>query len=80
MKITRRLVPFMFVLYVVAFPDRANVGFAALQMNEYLGLGEAVYGLGAGVFSLRHFLFEVPSNPPLERIGARVWTGRILIT
>ena len=79
-KITRRLIPFMFVLYVVAFPDRVNVGFAALQMNEDLGLGEAVYGLGAGMFFLRYFLFEVPSNPPPGRIGARARTGRILIT
>lgn len=79
-KITRRLIPFMFVLYVVAFPDRINVGFAALQMNEDLGLGEAVYGLGAGMFFLRYLLFEMPSNPPPGRIGARARTGRILIT
>jgi len=79
-KVTRHLIPFMFVMYIVAFLDRVNVGFAALQMNEDLGFSEAVYGLGAGMFFLRYFLFEVPSNPPPGRIGARARTGRILIT
>jgi MFS transporter, ACS family, tartrate transporter len=79
-KVTRRLIPFMFVLYIVAFLDRVNVGFAALQMNEDLGFSEAVYGLGAGIFFIGYFLFEVPSNLILERIGARVWIARIMIT
>ena len=78
-KVTRRLIPFMFVLYVVAFPGRFNVGFAAPQINEDLGPGEAVCGLGAGMFFLRYSLFEVPSNPPPGRIGARARTGRILV-
>jgi MFS transporter, ACS family, tartrate transporter len=79
-KVTRRLIPFMFVLYIVAFLDRVNVGFAALQMNEDLGFSEAVYGLGAGIFFIGYFLFEVPSNLILERVGARVWIARIMIT
>ncbi len=79
-KITLRLIPFMFVLYIVAFLDRVNVGFAALQMNEDLGFSEVVYGLGAGIFFIGYFLFEVPSNLILERIGARVWIARIMIT
>src|SRR5215204_1098961 len=69
----------MFILYTVAFLDRVNVGFAALQMNEDLGFSDAVYGLGAGIFFIGYFLFEVPSNLILERIGARVWIARILI-
>jgi MFS transporter, ACS family, tartrate transporter len=79
-KVTRHLIPFMFVLYVVAFLDRVNVGFAALQMNEDLGFSEVVYGLGAGIFFIGYFLFEVPSNLILERIGARAWIARIMIT
>ncbi len=79
-KVSRHLIPFMFVLYVVAFLDRVNVGFAALQMNEDLGFSEVVYGLGAGIFFIGYFLFEVPSNLILERIGARVWIARIMIT
>lgn len=79
-KVTRRLIPFMFVLYIVAFLDRVNVGFAALQMNEDLGFSEAVYGLGAGIFFIGYFLFEVPSNLILERVGARVWIARIMVT
>ncbi len=71
-KVTWRLIPFMFVLYIVAFLDRVNVGFAALQMNEDLGFSEAVYGLGAGIFFIGYFLFEVPSSLILERVGARV--------
>ena len=79
-KVTRHLIPLMFVLYVVAFLDRVNVGFAALQMNEDLGFSEVVYGLGAGIFFIGYFLFEVPSNLILERIGARAWIARIMIT
>lgn len=75
-----RLIPFLFVLYIVAFLDRVNVGFAALQMNEDLGLSDAVYGLGAGIFFIGYFVFEVPSNLILERVGARVWIARIMVT
>jgi len=76
----RRLVPFLFLLYVVAYLDRVNVGFAALQMNADLGLSPAAFGFGAGVFFLGYFLFEVPSNLMLHRLGARIWIARILIS
>ena len=79
-KATVRLIPFLFVLYIVSFLDRVNVSFAALQMNEDLGFSDAVYGLGAGIFFIGYFLFEIPSNLILERIGARVWIARIMIT
>lgn len=79
-KAWRRLIPFLFLLYIVAFLDRVNVGFAALQMNEDLGFSDAVYGLGAGIFFVGYFVFEVPSNLILERVGARVWIARIMIT
>jgi len=78
--VTRRLIPFLFVLYVVSFLDRVNVGFAALEMNRDLGFGPAVYGFGAGIFFIGYALFEVPSNLLLARIGARVWIARIMIT
>ncbi|MFL9826822.1 MFS transporter [Rhodoplanes sp. SY1] len=79
-KIALRLIPFMMVLYLVAFLDRVNVSFAALTMNAELGLSAAVYGWGAGIFFLGYFLFEVPSNLILERVGARRWIARIMIT
>jgi MFS transporter, ACS family, tartrate transporter len=79
-KITLRLIPFMFLLYIVAFLDRVNVGFAALQMNEDLGFSDTVYGIGAGIFFIGYFVFEVPSNLIMERVGARVWIARIMIT
>lgn len=79
-KATRRLVPFLFVMYVVAYLDRVNIGYAALQMNEDLGLSASVYGLGAGIFFIGYFIFEVPSNLILERVGARVWIARIMFT
>jgi ACS family tartrate transporter-like MFS transporter len=79
-KVRRRLVPFLFLLYIVAYLDRINVGFAALQMNAALGLSAAAYGLGAGMFFVSYTLFEVPSNVVLARIGARLWIARIMIT
>ncbi|SRR5579884_171722 len=79
-KATWRLVPFLFVLYVVAYLDRVNVGFAALQMNAALGFNAAVYGLGAGIFFVGYFLFEIPSNLILQRVGARFWIARIMIS
>ena len=75
-----RLLPFMFVLYIVSYIDRVNVGFASLQMNRDLGLSGSVYGLGAGIFFIGYFLFEVPSNLLLERFGARPWIARIMVT
>ena len=79
-KITRRLVPFLMLLYVVAWFDRINVGFAALQMNRDLGFSPAVFGFGAGVFFIGYALFEVPSNLLLARVGARRWIARIMVT
>jgi MFS family permease len=79
-KASRRLLPFLFVLYVAAFLDRINVGFAQLQMKGDLGFGDAVYGLGTGIFFIGYFLFEVPSNLILARAGARLWIARIMIT
>lgn len=76
----RRLIPFLFLLYVVAYLDRINVGFAALQMNRALGLSATAYGLGAGIFFISYVAFEVPSNLILARIGARIWIARIMIT
>src|SRR3954447_25455050 len=79
-KIMWRLIPFLIVCYFVAYLDRVNVGFAKLHMNQALGLSEAAFGLGAGLFFVGYFLFEVPSNIFLERVGARVWIARIMIT
>jgi ACS family tartrate transporter-like MFS transporter len=76
----RRLLPFLLLLYVIAWLDRVNIGFAALQMNTDLGLSDAVYGFGAGIFFIGYALFEVPSNLILVRVGARLWIARIMIT
>ena len=78
--VSQRLIPFLFLLYVISFLDRVNVGFAALEMNRDLGLSPAVYGFGAGIFFIGYSLFEVPSNLILARIGARRWIARIMIT
>ena len=79
-KATWRLLPFLFVCYVAAYLDRVNVGFAKLQMLNDLAFSETVYGLGAGIFFIGYFLFEVPSNIIMHRVGARVWIARIMIT
>ncbi|HVZ69342.1 MAG TPA: MFS transporter [Rhizomicrobium sp.] len=79
-KIAWRLIPFMGLLYVVNFLDRVNVGFAALTMNRDLGLGAEAFGVGAGIFFLGYFFFEVPSNVILERVGARLWIFRIMFS
>ncbi len=79
-KIMRRLIPFLILCYFVAYLDRVNVGFAKLHMNAALGISEAVYGLGAGIFFIGYFFFEVPSNILLEKFGARRWIARIMIT
>lgn len=75
-----RLIPFMGVLYVINYLDRVNVGFAALSMNRDLGLSASAYGFGAGIFFLGYFLFEVPSNAILMKVGARRWVFRIMLT
>jgi len=79
-KVFWRIVPFLMLCYVVAYLDRVNVGFAKLQMSQDLGFSEAVFGLGAGIFFVGYFLFEVPSNVILHRVGARMWIARIMIT
>jgi MFS transporter, ACS family, tartrate transporter len=79
-KVRWRLIPFLFILYVVAYLDRVNVGFAALDMNRDLGFSAAVYGMGSGLFFLTYTLLEVPSNLLLARLGARVWIARIMFT
>ena len=75
-----RLVPFICLLYFIAFIDRVNIGFAALTMNKDLGFSSAVFGFGAGVFFFGYFLFEVPSNIILDKVGARIWIARVMIT
>jgi MFS family permease len=79
-KVTLRLIPFLFLLYVMNILDRVNVGFARLQMLTDLHMSEEVYGLGSGIFFIGYFLFEVPSNLLLRRTGARRWMARILIS
>jgi MFS transporter, ACS family, tartrate transporter len=79
-KVTLRLIPFLFILYIVAWLDRVNVGFAGLQMNSDLGFSSAAFGFGSGVFFLGYCLFEVPSNLVLHRVGARRWIARIMIS
>jgi len=79
-KVSWRLVPFLMVCFLIAYLDRVNVGFAKLQMSQQLGFSETVYGLGAGIFFIGYFLFEVPSNLALHKFGAKVWIGRIMIT
>jgi ACS family tartrate transporter-like MFS transporter len=79
-KIVRRLIPFLMLCYFVAYLDRVNVGFAALTMNADLGLSAEMFGLGVGIFFAGYFAFEVPSNLLLERLGARIWIARIMVT
>ena len=79
-KVTLRLIPFLFILYIVAWLDRVNVGFAGLQMNADLGFSSTAFGFGSGVFFLGYCLFEVPSNLVLHRVGARRWISRIMIS
>ena len=78
-KVAWRLIPFLIFLFLLAWIDRVNVGFAKLQMLQDLRFSEAVYGLGAGIFFIGYFLFEVPSNLLLQRIGARKTLARITI-
>ncbi|HEY0218243.1 MAG TPA: MFS transporter [Afipia sp.] len=79
-KVTWRLIPFLFLCYVAAYLDRVNVGFAKLQMLGDLNFSETVYGLGAGIFFIGYFIFEVPSNIILHKVGARWWIARIMLT
>lgn len=79
-KVAWRLMPFLCLVYIVAYLDRVNVGFASLTMNDDLGITATQYGTAAGIFFISYFLFEVPSNFALKRFGARVWIARIMIT
>jgi MFS transporter, ACS family, tartrate transporter len=79
-RVSRRLIPLLMVCYFAAYLDRVNVGFAALTMNKSLGMSAEIFGIGSGIFFLGYFLFEVPSNLILEKVGARAWIARILIT
>jgi len=78
--ITWRLVPFLFLLYIIAYLDRINVGFAALQMQDQLGFTNDIYGNGAGAFFLGYFFFQVPSNLILQRVGAKRWICILMVT
>ncbi len=79
-KVAWRLLPLLGLCYILAYLDRINIGFAKLQMSADLGFSEAVYGLGAGIFFIGYFLFEVPSNVILHKVGARRWIARIMMT
>lgn len=79
-KVFLRLMPVLFISYILAYIDRINIGFAALTMNAELGISPYIYGLGAGVFFLGYFIFEIPSNLILEKVGARRWIARIMIS
>ena len=79
-KVDRRLLPFLFVCYILAYLDRVNVGFAKLQMLQDLSLSDVAFGTGAGIFFAGYFLFEVPSNLLLKKFGARTWIARIMVS
>ncbi len=79
-KITRRLIPFLCFCYLAAYLDRINVGFAKLQMLDHLQFSETAFGIGAGLFFVSYIIFEVPSNLILEKVGAKIWIARIMIT
>ena len=79
-RVTWRILPFLMLAYFIAFVDRVNAGFAALQMNHDIGLSAAQFGLGGGLFYVSYVLCEVPSNLAMERFGARIWIARIMIT
>ncbi|MBS1798340.1 MAG: MFS transporter [Acidobacteria bacterium] len=79
-KVTRRIVPYLFLLYIVAYIDRVNVGFAAIDMKRQLGFSDSVYGTGAAIFFIGYALFDMPSSMVLQRVGTRLWIARIMIT
>src|SRR5947208_603133 len=79
-KLQMRIIPFVFLLYIISFLDRINIGFAALTMNKELAITSKQFGLVAGIFFFGYFLFEIPSNLLLHKLGARIWIARILIT
>ncbi|MFJ8103039.1 MFS transporter [Lysinibacillus sp. NPDC096212] len=79
-KVSIRILPFLILCYILAYLDRANIGYAALEMNADLGLTSQVFGLATGIFFIGYFVFEIPSNILMEKFGARIWIARILIT
>lgn len=79
-KVTMRIIPFTFLLYIISYLDRANIGYASLEMNKDLALTSQAFGFVSGIFFIGYFLFEVPSNMMMKRYGARVWIARILVT
>src|SRR3982074_3848123 len=79
-KVSWRLLPLVALAYCIAYIDRSNISFAALTMNKDLGFSAYIYGWGAGIFFFSYFLFEIPSNIILEKVGARIWIARIMIT
>src|SRR5713226_1804911 len=79
-KLRLRIIPYLFLLYVIAYLDRINIGFAALTMNKELAITSEQFGLLVGIFFFGYFLFEIPSNLLLHKMGARVWIARILIS
>ena len=79
-KVDLRLIPFLFLCYILAYLDRVNIGFAKLQMLKDLSLSDAAFATGAGIFFIGYFFFEVPSNVLLKKFGARMWIARIMIS
>ncbi|WP_146752467.1 MFS transporter, partial [Serratia quinivorans] len=79
-KMNRRIIPFIMLLYLIAYIDRSNISIAALQMNADLALSAEMYGIAAGIFYISYIIFEVPSNILLSRIGAKIWIARIMVT
>src|SRR5215472_1000651 len=79
-KMRARIIPFVFILFVIAIVDRVNIGFAALTMNKELAVKSQQYGFLAGIFFFGYFIFEIPSNLLLHKVGARIWIARILIS
>lgn len=79
-RVTLRIIPFLMLCYFIAFVDRVNAGFAALQMNHDIGLSAAEFGLGGGLFYITYVIFEVPSNLAMAKVGARIWIARIMIS
>ena len=78
-KVTLRLIPFLFLCYILSYVDRVNVSFAKLQMQQDLNMTDTMYGTGMGIFFIGYFIWEVPSNLMLQRVGARRWIGPIMI-
>src|SRR5437899_2236879 len=79
-KVRTQIIPFVFVLFVINHIDRVNIGFAALTMNKELAISSQQYGFIAGIFFLGYFFFEIPSNLLLDKLGARIWIARILVS